>query len=74
MISRCDYLIIGGGSAGAVVARRLREKTTGRIILLEAGKSDEGDPAAVDLMRLDEQTEDYDWGFGPRRSQARRPY
>ena len=63
MTTRCDYLIIGGGSAGAVVARRLSEKTKGRIILLEAGKADEGDPAAVDLKRLDEQTDAYDWGF-----------
>ncbi len=63
MTTTCDYLIIGGGSAGAVVARRLAETTTGRIILLEAGNSDEGDPAAVDLKRLDEQTPDYDWGF-----------
>ena len=63
MATHCDYLIIGGGSSGAVVARRLAEKTTGRIILIEAGKSDEGDPAAVDLKRLDEQTAEYDWGF-----------
>ena len=59
----CDYLIIGGGSAGCVVARRLAEKTSGPIILVEAGKSDEGDAAANDLFRLDEQTADYDWGF-----------
>lgn len=59
----CDYLIIGGGSAGCIVARRLAEKSSGRIVLLEAGRSDEGDPAATDLARLDEQTEGYDWGF-----------
>jgi choline oxidase len=59
----CDYLIIGGGSSGAVVAKRLAERSAGRIILLEAGKADEGDPAAVDLTRLDDQTDDYDWGF-----------
>ena len=59
----CDYLIIGGGSAGCVIAKRLSEKSNGRIILLEAGHSDEGDPAATDLHRLDEQTPDYDWGF-----------
>jgi choline oxidase len=59
----CDYLIIGGGSSGCVVAKRLAERSLGRIILLEAGKSDEGDPAAIDLKRLDEQTPDYDWGF-----------
>jgi choline dehydrogenase-like flavoprotein len=59
----CDVLVVGGGSAGCVLARRLADRTRGRIILVEAGKSDEGDPAAIDLFRLDEQTEDYDWGF-----------
>lgn len=63
MLELCDFLIIGGGSAGCIIAKRLAEKTTGRIILLEAGKPDEGDPAATDLSRLDEQTSDYDWGF-----------
>nr|WP_302476821.1 GMC oxidoreductase [Ruegeria atlantica] len=59
----CDFLIIGGGSAGCVIARRLADRTRDRIILLEAGKSDEGDPAAIDLAQLDKQTTDYDWGF-----------
>jgi choline dehydrogenase-like flavoprotein len=59
----CDYLIIGGGTAGCIVARRLAERGCGRVILLEAGKSDEGDPAALDLARFDEQTAEYDWGF-----------
>lgn len=63
MSETCDVLVVGGGSAGCVVARRLAERTSGRIVLLEAGKSDEGDPAAIDLARLDEQTNDYDWGF-----------
>ncbi len=63
MTETCDFLIIGGGSAGCIIAKRLAEKTTGRIILLEAGKKDEGDAAATDLFRLDEQTADYDWGF-----------
>ena len=59
----CDFLIIGGGSAGCIIAKRLAEKSAGRIILLEAGKKDEGDAAATDLSRLDDQTDDYDWGF-----------
>ena len=59
----CDFLIIGGGSAGCIITKRLAEKSAGRIILLEAGKKDEGDSAATDLSRLDEQTGDYDWGF-----------
>jgi choline dehydrogenase-like flavoprotein len=52
MTTTCDYLVIGGGSSGCVVPKRLAEKTKGRIILLEAGKSDEGDPAATDLTVL----------------------
>ena len=63
MTETCDYLILGGGSAGCVIARRLAEKTDGRIIMVEAGKSDEADPAANDLFLLDDQTPDYDWGF-----------
>src|SRR5262245_1739383 len=63
MTETCDYLILGGGSAGCVIARRLAEKTKGRIIMVEAGKSDEADPAANDLFLLDDQTIDYDWGF-----------
>jgi choline oxidase len=59
----CNHLIIGGGSAGCVLARRLAERSQGRIILLEAGNTDEGDPAATDLKRLDEQTQAYDWDF-----------
>ncbi|MCP5084755.1 MAG: GMC family oxidoreductase [Alphaproteobacteria bacterium] len=59
----CDYLIIGGGSAGAIVARRLADASQGTVILLEAGRSDEHDPAMLELSRLDEQTEETEWGF-----------
>ncbi len=59
----CDFLIVGGGAAGCIIARRVADRTRGRIILLEAGKSDENDPAALLLSRLDDQSDDYDWGF-----------
>ena len=58
-----DYLIIGGGSAGCIVASRLAENSDTRVLLLEAGPADEGNPAAMDLKRLDEQTPADDWGF-----------
>jgi choline dehydrogenase-like flavoprotein len=62
----CDYLVIGGGAAGCIVARRLAERGANRVILLEAGKSDEGDPVATDLSRLEEQDDSYDWGYRAR--------
>jgi choline oxidase len=47
--SEFDYLIIGGGTAGAVVAARLAELEVGNICLLEAGPADDGDPRVLEV-------------------------
>ena len=64
--THCDYLVIGGGAAGCIVARRLAERSSNHVILLEAGRVDEGDPIATDLSRLAEQDDSYDWGYRAR--------
>jgi choline dehydrogenase len=40
--SQFDYVIVGAGSAGCVVARRLVEGTEATVLVLEAGGPDEG--------------------------------
>ncbi|MGE0213801.1 MAG: GMC family oxidoreductase, partial [Parvibaculaceae bacterium] len=46
-----DYLIVGGGGAGAVLARTLAEQTRFQIALLEQGPSDENRPEVLDFRR-----------------------
>jgi choline dehydrogenase len=58
-----NYIIVGGGSAGCVLASRLSEHPDSRVLLLEAGPPDTADeihiPAAVNLLF---QTA-YDWNY-----------
>ncbi len=63
-----DYVIIGGGTAGAVIAARLAEFQAGTICLLEAGPADEGDQRVLELRNwpnLLGSELDFDYGIEP---------
>ena len=44
-----DYVIVGGGSAGSVLAARLSEDSSVRVCLIEAGGKGRGWPVRVPL-------------------------
>ncbi len=52
--SEFDYVIVGGGGAGAVLARTLAERTTATVALLEIGPSDAGRDEVLDFRRYRE--------------------
>jgi choline dehydrogenase len=58
-----DYIVIGSGSAGGVVAARLSEDPSMSVLLLEAGPEDDDDmirlPAAFSTLFKTK----WDWGY-----------
>ena len=59
-----DYVVVGGGTAGSVVAARLSEDSSVSVCLLEAGPSDVDDPAVLRLDRWMHLLESgYDWDY-----------
>ncbi|TNE84849.1 MAG: choline dehydrogenase [Deltaproteobacteria bacterium] len=63
-----DYVIVGAGSAGAVIAARLSEDPSCRVLLLEGGGSDRTSictvPGMVSIIHTVPQVKKkFDWGY-----------
>lgn len=64
MTDQFDYVVVGGGSAGAAVAARLSEDPDTTVCLLEAGPSDVGDSNVLELKKWMALLESgYDWDY-----------
>jgi choline dehydrogenase-like flavoprotein len=63
-----DYIIVGAGSAGCIVAGRLAELQNARVLLLEAGQSDKTRfctmPGMISIVHTIPQVKKrFDWGY-----------
>lgn len=60
-----DYVIIGGGTSGLVLANRLTEDPNVHVLVLEAGSNKNQDPKIVipGLGTTTYNDPEYDWSF-----------
>ncbi len=71
-----DYVIVGAGSAGCVLANRLSEDPDARLLLLEAGPPDRKLEIHVPVAGVKLFNSSYDWDYASEpsaTSTARRP-
>src|ERR1700754_1156858 len=58
-----DYVIVGAGSAGCVLANRLTESGRARVLLLEAGGSDDAPEVRIPAALFSMFRSERDWGY-----------
>ena len=62
-VKEYDYIIVGGGSAGCVLANRLSENPNVTVLLLEAGGPDEKTEIHIPAAYPTLQHSDVDWAY-----------
>lgn len=62
-IGEFDFIIIGAGSAGCVIANRLSEIAKWKILLLEAGTYRDEDLSGIPALSIQDALTKYNWGF-----------
>jgi choline dehydrogenase len=66
--SSYDYIVVGFGASGSVVARRLAENQDAQVLLLEAGGEDLKPGILITETWFLNQGGEFDWGFVAERS------
>ncbi|MEH2275871.1 MAG: GMC family oxidoreductase N-terminal domain-containing protein [Nostoc sp.] len=62
-MAQYDYIVIGAGSAGCVVANRMTQDTETTVLLLEAGNPDTKPEIQIPLSSPDLPGSEVDWGY-----------
>jgi choline dehydrogenase-like flavoprotein len=62
-MTQYDYIVIGAGSAGCVVANRLTEDSGTTVLLLEAGNPDTKPEIQIPSQCLSLQSSEVDWAY-----------